>query len=292
MRTAAVFVACSLGAALLAGCGSEKRLPDAVIVPQDDPKEAGPQVPKASEEEAKKIVDRCLKAASGGDSAKLAKLRTVRIIQSGSMQLGGNEQAGPGAVLRYETARTVEVVWPDRARQDDVFQKKEMPHLSAGIRWPEVWFAQERDGESKWFHPSQADERLSRAEFVANVWLPLLVPLTDPNTIVVDARKITVGKDTVDVIQAYIRDCPPFTLWFDPATGTLTRASFAVTDGSHTIHGFIVAGDYKSFDGLQLPSRIGYVKGDVQVAEWKWEKIEFLDKIDPARFDPPREEKK
>src|SRR5437899_3789749 len=203
MRIAMVLLTGTLGVAFLIGCGSEKQLPDAVAVPTDDVKETGPVIPTISEEEAKKVVERCLKAATSGDAAKLDKLKSFRLTLSGSMQLPGAQ----GDIMRMESTRQIEYVWPNRARLEDTLQSKLVLPVVSGVRWPSVWVTQQQpDGNWAARQPSRAQERLFLTEFAANIGFPFLHPLADGKTIVYSARTIAVGNGTADVVHAAIPD--------------------------------------------------------------------------------------
>ncbi len=290
MRIALVCAAGLLAATFLVGCGSEKELPEAVAIPEDKPQASGPPIPTESEASAKAIVARCLNAATAGDPTRLKKLRTSRISLSGSMQLPG----GAGAnVVRMECTQLVEVAWPDRARLEVAFQSKVLLPLVSGVRWPSVWSAQQQiEGGWKELQPSQAQERLFLAEYAANIAFPFLLALDDSRTIVYGSRTIVSGQDTAEVIQAHVPSCPEFTLWFDPKTGHLMRADFAVEDGQQLVRGSMGITDHKDFEGLILPGKLAYGRGGVNVAEWKVDRIEILESIDAVRFDPPRSDAK
>jgi hypothetical protein len=286
MRFATVTAVGFLAVAFLIGCASEKQLPDAITVPPDDPKDSGPTIPKESEPDAKKIVARCLQAASGGDSAKLAKLRTFRLSLVGSTLLPSPQ----GTVVRMESTRHVEMAWPNRARLEDVLQSK--VSVLSGVRWPSVWVQQQLpDGTWQPRHPNRIQERLFLSQYAANICFPFLNPLTDDKTIFYGWKTVASGDSTTDIIQAAIPDCPPFALHFDPKTGYLLRVVFAAEDGQQLISGVVGLSEYKSFDGILLPSRITYEHGGVSSEEWKVDKLEFVPTIDAARFDPPRDEK-
>ncbi|HJZ57189.1 MAG TPA: hypothetical protein VKE74_19625 [Gemmataceae bacterium] len=294
MRSILVLVVGLLTAAGLVGCGQEKQLPDAVAVSPAETPDTGPAVPAASEEKAKEWVDRYLKAATGGDPTRLAKARVTKMTLSGMMQLpAGEDQTTPGGLVRVENSRVIEAAWPDRIRSEDVFQSRSLRPMTTGIRRPAVWSYQKQPtGDWQALPLSQELEQVTIIEFIGNYWMPLLVPLTEPGTIVFDARTTSIGQQPAETVKVSVKDCPVFTLWFDPKTDYLMRIDYVYEQSRRSVPNVVMLSGHRSFDGLTLPGMIGYTRNGIGVAEWKVESLEFPPQIDSTRFDPPKAEEK
>src|SRR5207248_1316472 len=121
--------------------------------------------------------------------------------------------------------RTVQAVWPDRARVDYEFPARPGARLAQGFRRPTLWMFQFEDG--RWKEVEQGSpaetERLATLDLVGTYWMPLLVPLLDagdPQKVVVfDPQSVTTEPQPADKVKVHVRACGPvvFTLWFEPA---------------------------------------------------------------------------
>jgi hypothetical protein len=292
MRSVLLLAGGFMAAAILTGCGPEKQLPDAVTVDSTTGPDTGPQIPATSHEEAKKLVARYLQAASGGDPARLAKLRVSRMVCSGNMKRADEKNN----FVRVETTFRMEAVWPDLCRAEYDFQSRSFASLAMGFRRPAVWIFEHKD-RARWEEVQQPNPgeygRLALIDLVGCYWLPLLVPLTDPATVVFDARLVTDEPQPMDTVKVHVPDCPVvFTLWFDPKSGRLRQVDYAKTMNRQTVLEMVILDGHKPFDGITAPSQFVHKRNGDPVEEWKVETLEFPEKIDSTRFDPPKVEEK
>lgn len=290
MRSAVAIVMCSLVVGLPVGCAEEKQLPGRGAVVAPDTPGADSAIPTESDPKAKDVVDRCLKAATGGDPAKLAKTRISRMVCSGHMILAGQNN------VPVETTFKTEAVWPDRVRADREFKSDAHPSIAVGFRRPTVWMFL-HENRSVWKEVPQASpaeaERLAAIESVGNYWMVLLVPLTDPKTVVFGAESVTTGPQPAEKVKAFVPGCPVFTLWFDPATNFLRRIEYTKTsDRGQTLEDVMILDGHKPFDGINMPTSIEHQLNAMTVEKWTVDSVEYPPSIDEARFDPPKSDAK
>lgn len=274
---------------LAAGCGAEKQLPKGQAGTPPDARGGEPEVPAASDPKAREVVDRALRAA--GDPAKVARLRTSKATFSGMMK----RAAATGEFAAIKTTSTTDAVWPDRARVEYRFEAAGMPPMAIGFRRPVVWTFVLRDN-ARWEEvpaPDPGDvERQAMTDMTSTYWMPLLVPLLDPRTVVFEPRTVTTGPQPAEVVKAHVPGCPVFTLWFDPATNFLRRVDCTRTDRGQRVADAVILDGHKPFDGVTAPGKMLHERNNVGVEEWTLDALDFPEKIDEARFDPPKDDKK
>jgi hypothetical protein len=271
------------GLVILAGCGPEKELPTTVNLTPDREESRQLVVPSQSDPSAVKIVDRCLAVSTDGHPERIGKAKAFRLAMKGVLIRQGVEVA---------TIRRVEAVWPDRLKQSDDFNEGGPVLIIIGLRRPVLWGQRHAGGQttkSLLPNPEQL-EAVAAADYVARYWMALLVPLTDPKTIVFDPKTETVDGQAVSVIKASVPGCPVFTLWFDEKTGFLGRVDFLQTEllGSNPIAKTFILKDHRLFSGLMIPGKIGYRHNGPVVESWAVDSWDFVDKIDDIVFDAPK----
>jgi hypothetical protein len=282
-HTTGLQVGLVFGLVILAGCGPEKELPTTVTLTPDRDLPTLIAVPPQSNPAAAKIVDRCLAASTEGHPERIGKAKAFRLAMKGVVIRQGVEVA---------TIRRVDAVWPDRFVQFDEFNEGGPVRVIMGLRRPVLWARNHRDGQSTKIPVPESEqyEAVIAAEAVGRYWMALLVPLTDPKTIVFDPKTETVDGQAVSVIKASVPGCPVFTLWFDDKTGFLGRIDFMQTEqlGSNPIAKTFILKDHRLFSGLMIPGKIGYRHNGPVVESWAVDSWDFVDKIDDIVFDAPK----
>ena len=265
--------------ALLGGCGPGKELPDAtqkvVTGPQTPPPAT---IPAASDDKAKAVVDAALKATSGGDVARLQKVKAFRSSGTGLMQrpVGGQN-------LNLETTREFETVWPNACRLR--VESQSLKPFTLGMRRPAVWM---REGDQAVPIPDpRAAEESVAVDTVGHNWILYLVPLLDPKTVVFDAAQLTVGTKPHNRVKAAVPGYPVFTLTFDDAH-RLVDVEYAHLETGGWITKVLRLDAHKPFDGILLPTKIESVRNGVAVERWTMTKYQVVEKIDDAAFDAPK----
>lgn len=282
----AVIVAAA-GVGLVPGCGGPaKELPKVVPVAPDDPPDARPEpVPEKSEPAAAEVVAKAVRAATEGHPDRLAKVRVNRATMKGTVDRPGRHVA---------TVRTLAAVWPDRwALADDSNDGNGPLKVLIRLRRPVLWSGTTREGqtESVRFPDPKAQEITVADELIGRHWLPLLLPLTDPKTVVFGHRKDATGPRAADVVKAAVPGCGPvFTLWFDAASGLLGRIDFDQREPGNptpTRKQFVLF-NHRLFGGVMAPGRVEYWHNGGKVEDWNVDAWEFPDRLDDATFDPPK----
>lgn len=284
MRRGTGFVAALvMGLAVLAGCERGKELPKEVIPPSEQTTPAESPTPTASQPEAAKVVERAIKATTDGHPERIEKFKTSRASMKGVFKNGP---------VFSPRVRRVEAVWPDRIFQSDEYNENGPIQVMIGDRNHSMWTRIRRGGRTEpWEPPDPVKfEEANTADAVGRYWMPLLVPLTDPKTIVFDAKKQTVGVLSLDVIKAAVPNCPVYTLWFEDRTGYLVRVDFNHLEPLTSVpkaKNFNLEMQRRFPDGVVLPGKIGYRENGEGREEWTVDSWEAVPKIDDATFEPP-----
>jgi hypothetical protein len=241
-------------------------------------------VPEKSEPTAVAVVEKALKAATDGHPERLGKAKANRLRMKGSV-------VGPGRPI--PTLRRVEAVWPDRFSQtDEMSPDSGLGTILIRLRRPVLWVGNVKEGKTT---PAEVPDLKDReaalaAELVGRHWMALLVPLSDPKTVVFAAKKEPLNGLPADVIRAAVPGSPVFTLRFDEKTGLLGRIDFSQVEPGSAVSTikFFTLGQHRAFDGLMLPGRVEYRQNALPLEEWEAESWEFPERIDDAGFDAPR----
>jgi len=276
-----------MGVAALAGCERGKELPKEVVSPGEQATPPEPPTPTASQPEAAKVVERAIKAATEGHPERIGKLKTSRAAMKGVVIIN---------TVPVNWNRRIEAIWPDRFFQSDEFNQNGPVQVMIGDRNHSMWVRNRRGSRTEpWEPPDPVKfEEANAADMVGRYWMPLLVPLTDPRTIVFDARKQTIHLPTgamhFDVIKAAVPNRPVYTLWFEEQTGFLARVNFNHLEPLTSVP------KAKTFNllmhrpfpgGVVLPGKIGYEEGGIVREEWRVDSWEAVPNIDDATFEPP-----
>lgn len=260
---------------LLIGCGGdEKQLPTDITTPEktDEPAVV---VPKESEPEAKKLVQTCIAAATGNHPERLEKLKVNRLVESGR-QLQ--------ATTYVPTTRKIAAVWPDRFLFTDESTATGPVKISIGLKQLVLSFR--RNDEP--FDPGMPKgyEQVLLVDSVGLHWMLTLVPLTDPKTVVFNARKQMIFNQMSDTVQVAVPGCPTFTVWFDEKTHLIGLVTYQhVEGGVSKLNKRQAAAEHKEFAGVLLPTKLEFERSGVTVENWTISRWEFPDKIEDAVFD-------
>lgn len=269
-----------------AGCGPEKELPTEVRVGTARDEPATPPIPSASDPEAVRIVDLAVRAATDGHPERLAKARANRVTLRGVVLR---------ATGRVATTRRIQAAWPDRLVLVDEFNENGPLAITVGLRRPNLWIRRTQDGETTAVPVAEPekDSAAYAADAVGRHWMALLVPLTDPKTVVFEPGKRSAGGRGADTLKAAVPGCPVFTLLFDDQTHHLAQVQFQQVEYDKTAAKSKVFGlaGYRAFDGLTLPAKIDYAQNGQLVEEWSVDGWEFPAAADEAAFDPPAAKK-
>jgi hypothetical protein len=273
------------GLVVLSGCGPEKEIPKEVPTTHDPGAPDAPAVPTSSQPEAVKVVERCVGAVTGGHPERLRQIKAVRQTVKGRMRWV------TGQVV--PTARKIEAVWPDRARIEFDFVTGDIKPVVIGLRRPEAWAYNMLPTGPQEFSPANTREYgdILAVEVIGHVWLPTLVPLVDPKTVVFGAAKETVSGQPADAVKVAVPGGPVYTLWLNEKTHLPGMVTYSHRENGITFEKRFVLSGHKPFGGLQLPTVQEYSRNGLVVEQWETTDWEFPDTIGDATFDRPSEKK-
>ncbi len=285
MTRVAAWIALATVAAGVVGCGPGKELP--ADIPKSD--DAGPKpvvVPKQSDPAAKEYIDKAVKAFAGDKPELVARGKVSRLALKGKMLTVVENQSQP-----LETTRTVAAVWPDRfhGMNDQTVQGKRVT-VEAWLHRPNLTI---RSGGQDYDPPNPVElERNLAADTVAQHWMALFQPLTDPKVVVFDLHPHVAEQKQVQMVKLALGDYPVFQLTFDAEPGkppVLLRVAYTVREmGVDRKKQWTMIEHNPGPDGLLLPGRMECRHDNKVVEEWAAEKWEFPAKIEDAEFSPPR----
>jgi hypothetical protein len=280
MARIAFWAALATSAALAAGCGPEKQLPDNIPKRVEQKDDEAP-VPKVSEPAAKEYVAKAARALTGGKPELVDRAKVSRASFRGKVYLPVTGESG---LVQFAAERTVVAVWPDRAQTtDDLTLEKRSERVQVWLRRPALSI---RRGGTDFPHPSPVEgERVAACDVTAQYWLALGVPLADPNAVAFDLRAPADGPTRV---RLALPDYPPFALTFDAKTDRLLRVEYQTTEQRRTRRKvWNLTATRPSADGGALPHTFEFRQDGVLAEEWTAEKWEFPASIPDAEFVPP-----
>lgn len=274
----AFWVALATGAALAAGCGQGKELPDELPNRSGD-KVVEPPVPKESEPAAKEYVAKAVRALTGGKPELVQRAKVSRATLKGRMQLPSD--TGP---VMFSATRNFTAVWPDRAHVAvDLTLEKTNGQVLTWLRRPKLAV---RQNGADFPVPNEAEaERVIACDITAQYWLALGLPLGDA-TSVAYGFQATPGAPTF--VRLALPTFPPLGLHFDPTTDRLLRVEYTTTEqGRSRRKEWTLTATKPDAQGVHLPHKFEFRQDGVLVEEWAVEKWEFPDSIPDAEFVPP-----
>ncbi len=265
--------------AALIGCGPAKELPDEIpkAEPGESPGETPENVPTQSDPAAKTSLDRAVKAITGDMPDRLKKAKVSVSTYRGSIMLP-NTPAPTPATLRWEIA------WPDRLRATYDLQAtiRQTFFLRRGLGWradgPTTGDGKAGDG-----NPADIG-RILTTELAAQAGVILGLTLTEPQLVAFEPRKTA----TATTVKVKVRALPVLDVTFEEPSGLPVRVEYHPRELGQIVNKMLVMSEHKPTEGLMLPTKIEFTQNGRVGEQWTLEKWEFPEKIDDARFDPPR----
>ncbi len=283
---------CSAGilATLIFGCGPGKELPELTPPTQEPTKrsqEPEVTVPKASETEAKAVVERAI-AALTKKKPETLKGKLSRAVGTGNMKFPSDSGSG---LMSVEATRDVQAHWPDKVKVSYKFLTHYTGTQTHILRKPFIWLG--RDGTETPVPNRAMAEDAILTDTLAQQWLPLLFPLNDSKTIVFDRRQVASIPPT-ETIRVSISERPVYQLTFDSVSGHLTRVEYNHTDLLGRSFKSWTFSEHQPFGEYVLPARLesGRVsersKVRETVEEWTIKSWDFPAQFSETAFDPPK----
>ncbi|MDB5313942.1 MAG: hypothetical protein JWO38_8144 [Gemmataceae bacterium] len=274
-----------IGLAVLAGCGQEKQLPTDGQIPTEKEGPRAAPVPTKSERAAEDLVARCVKAATDGHPERLERAKAHAQSAKGTWRWEANNLA--------PAARHIQAVWPDRTRVTLDFLTGNIKQTQIGLRRTDLWMINLLDtGPVDYTSANLKQEgEIAAVDLIGELWLPMLVPLVDPPTIVFGAEKEKLGIQSADVFRVSVQGCPVFKVWLDEPTGLPKLITYTHAENNATILKQVALGGHKPFAGVLLPTELEFSRNGIPVQKWTITAWDFVDKIDDATFDRPPEKK-
>jgi hypothetical protein len=280
-------VAVAVGLSTLSGCGEGKLLPGAGVI-STEPRVGSQVVPAASEEKARQVVERAIRAMTDGHPERVEKTKVNRSTAKGQY----NRRLPDGQFRFVDTDRLFQAVYPDRVRVDYEFKPYEFnpegSRLTIGLRRPVGVWVRDSTAPGAGFNAQQFSD-LVAVDAIGTHWLLTLTPLADPQVVVFGFATASAGGRPFDTIKASHPSYPVvFNLWFEQATGRLAKIEYANMEAGAPVSKVIALGEYKPFGGLTLPTKINYTHNVTNAERWTVESWEFPDAIDDAVFAEPK----
>jgi hypothetical protein len=275
----AFWVALTAGAALAAGCGPGKELPED-IPKHGEQKDTEPPVPKESEPAARKYLAKAVGALTGGKPELLARTKVSRATFKGHVQLPSDS----GGFVKFVATRNVAAVWPDRAHVAvDLAFEKTTGQVLTWLHRPKLVV---RQNGAEFAIPNAAEaERVSACDIAAQYWLAIGPPLADPAAV---AYGFKAQPDAPTFVRLAPAGLPPLSLYFDPKTDRLKRVEYVTTEQGRTRRKeWALLATQSDAKGVHLPHKFEFRQDGVLVEDWTAEKWEFPDSIPDAEFAPP-----
>jgi hypothetical protein len=268
----------------LPGCGPEKTLPEGDKV-ATTPRDGGslPAVPAASEEKARQVVERAIKAMTDGHPERVEKTKVNKSTAKGHYY----KPVASGQYQFVETRRVFQTAYPDKVRVEYDFLP-ESSQMTIGLRRPTGVWARVSNGQTPVFDPQQYAEIVS-VDALGTYWLLTLTPLAEPKTVVYGLATTAAGGRPFDTVKAVVPGYPvEFKLWFGQSDGLLARIEYTHLEGGAPVSKLIAVAEPRAFAGLTLPTKIEYTRNAQRAEQWTVESWEFPDAIDDAVFTEPK----
>lgn len=273
-----LFLIAAVVALLPAGCGPEKQLPGVDDVTR--PTSAAPEPPApTADAEARKLVDKCIAAATDGHPERLQKAKVSRMSVKGTVVATGD--------VRVLSTRLLQGVWPDRVFFSWDLQTDPPQKMSFAYLGPAVWM---RRGDEPLPVINPAAKRQVFAEDAAGqFWMLTLLPLVEPSTSVYDVKPVTLDGREYDTVKAKLADYPVvYSLWFERKTSRLMAVTYTHVEDVQPVRKAVELDQYQAVGGISLPTKILYKQNDRPLQWWTEVKWEFPEKLNDSIFIEPK----
>jgi hypothetical protein len=279
-----VLIGVTIGLSGLSGCGEEKKLPGPID--GSEPRSNNPRnsnIPTTSEDAAKRVVDRAIRAMTDNHPERLDKTKVNKSTAKGHYFKPVN-----GQFQFVETNRLFQAVYPDRVRVDYEFKGEGGRTNSIGLRRPAgAWF-RDSAAPSPIQDPQQFAE-LVNVDAIGTLWLLTLAPMAEGKAVAFDFAPASSDGRPFDTVKVGIPGYPiAFTLWFDQSSALLTRVEYNHLEAAVRVMKRVDLAEHKPFGGLKLPTQIIYTRDGKEAERWTVESWEFPDTIDDAVFAEPK----
>lgn len=280
VAVALVAVAAVSLSALLTGCGPEKQLPDLPVAEgggSAQPAQKG--VPAKSDPEAVAVVEKAVKALTGGKPELLTKGKFCRYELKGTMDIG----AGP-----TDTTQVGALAWPDRMHAVANTTANGGPMVvEAWVRRPDI-LVRGNGIDQRAGNPVEY-ERNFAADQTAQRWMPLLLPAADPKAVLFDPQTVAIDRRELKLVKLAFNDYPVCQLYFDGGSDALVRVEYTLTENGVPRRTAVAFAEHKPGPhGLVLPTRLETLHNKTTVERWAVEKWELPETIKDDEFVPKK----
>ena len=272
-------------AAIVIGCGSGKELPDDVPLTKESgiiPPDPGGKVPEASDPVAKDIADRAIKAITQNKPDLLAMARICKVTAHGSFQFPNNP-------TMTDAVRSVQTVWPDRARVTYDF-KGISQRQTLGLRSSFGWLVM---GPGPYAgRPSNPTgiAQAMRTDLMAQHWFLIGLGLKEVGCVFFDPQQAKTAKGSTTTIKISLPDLPVYQVAFDDQSGLPVHIEYwpRETNQRLRLRKVVSLSDHIPTSGLMLPTGMEMTQNELLAERWSVDLWEFPEKMDDAAFDPPK----
>jgi hypothetical protein len=263
----------AVGVAVLIGCSPGKELPSKP--PEHDNTSVGPPpaptIPTKSEDAAREVVTRAVAAFTKNDPGKLAKVKAARVSMTGQMNSG----------QWVSVSRAMLGEWPDKFRGVWTFDAPGFQPATALLNGSSGSY-RGGAGQAEALSPGRLQEL--RWDSTAQLWLPLLIPLTDPATVLYAAGTEAIDRRTLRTVKASAPGYPVWTLAFDPGSGLLLRVDYEGMEAGQARHKAVAFSEHAEKEGLLVPAKWEVFLGGTVTEVYRLTEFALPDKLDPKEF--------
>jgi hypothetical protein len=217
--------------------------------------------PDRTDPAAEAVIEKLLKAHTGGKPELIEPLKTHAITRKGQFTIGEQSQ---------ETVWRMTAAWPDRYRVEMEWPAQGGTRDLMVQNGPEGWKLMRAAGDVRPvpFTPGEY------APFVADAyaeWATLLVPLLDAA-----ARVAALPPDgAAGKVWVWVAGRPAVLLSIDEKSGLLTRVDYEVPEVGGAITASLVLSEHKPVNGVLLPTKVDYSRNNRPTARWASSEVEF-----------------
>lgn len=246
MRAVAILI--SFVGILFPGCGSnpETRRTTKSIAAQETTGFPKADAPAASDPASREIATKIIATHTGNDATMMAKMKRVVFGREGKHVASDSPFYGIGVKFRLSAD------WPDRGRYDWTMP---MPFTLRLID-KQVF----RDIANPSAMPPLTEKQFDDlyGHLYAD-WLQLLVPLSEPDTIVAPGPEFAQGDTRHPSIRVWRSGKPQAILYYDPKTYQMSRLAYDGRENGISTYFELAMSDFKKTNGFLLAHRV-YVR--------------------------------
>jgi hypothetical protein len=280
-------VAVGVVVALVFGCGPAKELPEATPEAKTAIKPAEVAVkstPKDSPE-ARKVVDRGVRAITQNHPELLKKAEISRVNTHGRIKLPNNQ-----SVTMAEADRDVFAIWPDQMRVVYNFKDNSTPKLTFVLHNEFGW---QMSGGGKTI-PTTSYTNMAqyiKINMLAEHWFLMGLGFNEPEEVIYDPITDKTVSGSTTSVKVKLKDrAVLYTVTFNDQSGLPVRVAYEPREFIQKVNyrKEIVAKEHKDFGGLLLPGVLETLMDGDLAERWTIDAWDFPSQLPDSLFLQPK----